>query len=85
MTKSMDGDEKAIRLGAIFRAQRRQAGLTLNQMAERMELSINTIRHHEAGTRLLRVTQMWRAAEILGCTPAKLLNTRPTKEKADAE
>jgi transcriptional regulator with XRE-family HTH domain len=62
------------RLGRYFRHYREAANITLRDMAERMGMSINTIRWHEAGLRLLRVPEIWKAADILGVTPDRLLD-----------
>jgi uncharacterized protein (UPF0335 family) len=62
------------RLGSYFRHYREAAGLTLHELADKMELSVNTIRLHEGGERLLRVPELWRAAKIFGVTYDKLLD-----------
>lgn len=67
-------DPHAARLGRAFRFYREAAGLTLRDMAERMGMSINPIRHHEAGIRLLRIPDLWRASSVLGVTPDRLLD-----------
>ena len=43
-------------------------------MAQLMRMSINPIRHHEAGIRLLRIPEIWRASSVLGVTPDRLLD-----------
>lgn len=80
MTETMDVETDKQRLGRHFRHYREAANITLRDMAGRMEMSINTIRWHEAGIRLLRVHDLWKAAGILGVTPDRLLdpNIDPT-------
>ena len=67
-------DPHAACLGRSFRFYREAAGLTLRDMAEKMAMSINPIRYHEAGVRLLRIPDIWRAATVLGVTPDRLLD-----------
>lgn len=74
MTELMDVETNPQRLGRYFRHYREAANITLRDMAERMGMSINTIRWHEAGIRLLRVPEIWRASAILGVTPDRLLD-----------
>lgn len=64
------------RLGRNFRRYRRAKKLTLRQMADELGCSINTIRYHEGGSRLLRVKEIWRAASILGVAANKLLDPK---------
>ena len=64
----------AEKLGRAFRYYREAAGLTLRDMAKRMGMSINPIRSHEGGARLLRIPDIWRAADVLGVTPDRLLD-----------
>lgn len=73
-TKEIEVNPQAARLGKAFRFYREAANLTLRDMAERMSMSINPIRHHEAGIRLLRIPELWRAADVLGVTPDRLLD-----------
>lgn len=73
-TDEIEVDPTAAKLGRAFRFYREAANLTLRDMADRMSMSINPIRHHEAGIRLLRVPDIWRAAHILGVTPDRLLD-----------
>lgn len=84
MVEVMDKDVRAVRLGALFRQLRKKRQMTLHQMAARMGLSINTIRQHEAGTRLLRVPEIWRAAEVLRVNPNILTTIKPHREEAHA-
>lgn len=83
-TDEIEVDPTSAQMGRAFRYYREAAGITLREMAERMSMSINPIRHHEAGIRLLRVPDIWRAAAILGVSPDRLLDTTidPTTPKA---
>lgn len=85
MTDDLGRDERAVRLGTVFRAYRKRRKITLREMSSLMDLSINTIRLHEAGTRLLRLPEIWNAAAILRVKPKALLNTEIQKERANAE
>lgn len=73
-TSETEVDPTAAVLGRAFRYYREAAGLTLRDMASKLTMSINPIRHHEAGIRLLRVPDIWRAANLLGVTPDRLLD-----------
>ena len=64
------------RLGRAFRFYREAAGITLRAMSRKMGMSINTIRMHEAGARIMRVEDVWRAAKILGVTNDRLLDPK---------
>ena len=73
-TEEIEVDPTAAKLGKAFRFYREAANLTLRDMADQMSMSINPIRHPEAGIRLLRVPDIWRAASVLGVTPDRLLD-----------
>lgn len=60
-------------LGAIFRLRRKTACVTLAQLAAELSCSINTIRFHEAGERIMRADQIVRAAGIFGCQHSELM------------
>lgn len=73
MTRPIPAGELEERLGAAFRAARLAAGVTLDEMARRLDCSVNTVRWHEGGARMLRADNLIRAASIIGCDPAILL------------
>lgn len=73
-TEEISVDPTAAKMGRAFRYYREAAGLTLRDMASKMSMSINPIRHHEAGIRLLRIPDLWRAASVLGVSPDRLLD-----------
>lgn len=74
MTDTMEIETDAQKLGRFFRHYREAAGLTLHDMSKALNLSINPIRAHEGGHRLLRLPDLWSAAKILGVTHDKLLD-----------
>ena len=74
--RARDIEPNKKRLGKHFRHYREAANITLRDMARRMGMSINTIRWHEAGIRLLRVHDLWKASNILGVTPDRLLDPK---------
>jgi len=73
-TEEIEVDPTSAKLGRAFRFYREAANLTLRDMADKMSMSINPIRHHEAGIRLLRIPDIWRAAAVLGVTADRLLD-----------
>jgi transcriptional regulator with XRE-family HTH domain len=62
-------------LGARFRLMRRQQKVSLLAVAQGLGCSINTVRWHEAGARMLRTDDLVRAALIIGVDPAELTRT----------
>ena len=72
-TKPTSGTDTQIALGKLFREAREHSGVTLRQLAERMGMSINTIRWHEAGTRCIRVDDLVMAARMMGVPPDILI------------
>lgn len=73
------------RLGAHFRKLRKERKFSLVALAAAMKCSVNTIRWHEAGARLMRFDDVVRAAEVIGVAPDRLLPTNPeaTKEHSN--
>jgi transcriptional regulator with XRE-family HTH domain len=60
-------------LGARFKEVRRRQKVWLRPLAEQLGCSLNTIRWHEAGDRMLRLDQVVQAARIMGVQPSELL------------
>jgi transcriptional regulator with XRE-family HTH domain len=60
-------------LGDRFREVRTSRGVLLREVAKGLDVSINTVRWHEGGARMLRVDQLVRAAKIIGVDPSDLL------------
>lgn len=81
MTDEMEAESDAQKLGRYFRHYREAAGITLHQMSAALGVSVNPIRAHEGGFRLLRLPDIWRAAQILGVTYDKLLDPDSEPEK----
>ena len=60
-------------LGARFKEVRRAHKVYLRPLAQAMDCSVNYIRWHEAGARMMRVDQLVAAARVIGVDPAELL------------
>ena len=60
-------------LGARFKAVRRQHKVWLKPLAEALGCSLNTIRWHEAGARMMRLDDIVKAAGVMGVDPAELV------------
>lgn len=77
-TKPEATSELAAKLGARFQATRNRYGckVTLTDLAKQLNVSMNTLRWHEAGARMLRADQIAKAAEIMGVPPGDLLTVR---------
>lgn len=60
-------------LGAQFRSVRRRQRVWLKELSRRLDCSVNTIRWHEAGARMMRADMLVRAAEIIGVPPQELM------------
>lgn len=60
-------------LGAQFRTVRRRQKVWLKELSRRLDCSVNTIRWHEAGARMMRADMLVRAAEIIGVQPQELM------------
>ncbi len=66
------GDIEAA-LGEKFRTVRRRQRVWLKDLAKSLNCSVNTIRWHEAGARMMRADMMVRAAEVIGVMPEELM------------
>ena len=75
--------EMEVALGVTFRKARRAEKMSLRVLAERMKISVNTIRWHEAGARPMRADMLSRAADILGVATAALVTTEAEERKHD--
>lgn len=60
----MDAANRAV--AAQLRAERARAGWTQQQVADATEIAVNTVRRLEAGTRELKMPQLFAIAEALG-------------------
>lgn len=60
-------------LGERFKAVRRGRKVWLRDLAKELGVSVNTIRWHESGARMLRVDLLVKAADHMGVEPGELL------------
>ena len=74
------GTEEAA-LGAQFRAVRRRQRCYLQPLAAHLGCSINTVRWHEAGARMMRTDMLARAAAFMGVETSELVNTQEHEAK----
>ena len=74
--------EREAAIGAAFRAARKRRGFTLLQLSAALGCSINSVRWHEAGARLLRTGDLIRAAEAMGVPTTEVLPPELTPESA---
>lgn len=68
-------------LGVLFREVRKRQKIRLIDLSEGLGCSVNTIRWHEAGARMLRTDDLVRCANIMG-VEASLLTDTTAKEAA---
>lgn len=73
-------------LGAQFRETRRANHVWLRELSRQLGVSVNTVRWHEAGARMMRADLIVRAAEIIGVSASELvvLKRSPEKEQSNA-
>lgn len=87
VTKPVPADELTKSIGEIFKEKRKSAKVSLDRMAASLGCSINTVRWHEAGARMLRADQIFTAAKVIGCEPRELLpegeKPEPSEEPSD--
>lgn len=69
-------------LGDRFREVRKRQKIRLLDLSEGLGCSVNTIRWHEAGARMLRTDDLVRCADIMGIDVSMLTNT--TGKETDA-
>jgi transcriptional regulator with XRE-family HTH domain len=72
-------------LGERFRAARRGRKVRLRDLAAALDVSVNTIRWHENGARMLRSDLLVRAAEHMNIPPSELLANNDAGEKQDGD
>jgi transcriptional regulator with XRE-family HTH domain len=68
-------------IGAAFRAAREKQKIPLRTLAPAIGVSINTIRWHEAGARLLRTETVDKAAQFMN-VPVSHLFEQPPEDPA---
>lgn len=71
-TKPVPAGDVEVALGRRFREVRKRQKVRLTDLAEGLGCSINTVRWHEAGARMLRTDDLVRCATIMGVEPAEL-------------
>ncbi len=64
-------------LGRRIQAARIDAGLTLRELAARLDWPISTLHNYEQGRRALRMHEMQAIAHALGCPPVAFLLDDP--------
>lgn len=76
-SKPMARGEVERALGERFRAVRRRQKCWLADLSKALDCSINTIRWHEAGARMMRADMIVRAAAVMGVEPDELVSGLP--------
>lgn len=64
--------------GLALRRLRRERGLTLEDLAERAEISVSYLSHIERGTRQAPLNMLERLSEILGMNLYEVLSSSPS-------
>lgn len=70
-------------LGARFREVRRRQKCWLMNLSRALNCSVNTIRWHEAGARMMRADMIVRAAAVMGVSPDELLIQQITQAQQE--
>lgn len=73
-TKPHPKGELELNLGGKFREVRRSKRVWLRDLADKLGVSVNTIRWHESGSRMLRSDLLIRAANAMEVDPCVLIN-----------
>jgi len=71
-TKPVPAGEVEQALGRRFREVRKRQKIRLVDIASGLQCSINSVRWHEAGARMLRTDDLVRCARIMGVDPSEL-------------
>lgn len=69
----------------FFRAWRKYRGLTQEQLAERVEMSVASVSQIETGTQGFTDTTLLAFADALNCEPGELLSRDPNIDGAVAD
>lgn len=80
-TKPVPAGEVEQALGRRFREVRKRQKVRLLDLSQALGCSINTVRWHEAGARMLRTDDLIRCAGVMGVDPAEL-TVNPPQEAA---
>jgi len=75
-TKPQPKGEVEMALGEQFRAVRRRQKVWLRDLAAKLECSVNTVRWHEAGARMMRADMIVKSAEFMGVSAEELMQIR---------
>jgi transcriptional regulator with XRE-family HTH domain len=75
-TKPQPKGEVEMALGEQFRAVRRRQKVWLRDLAAKLECSVNTVRWHEAGARMMRADMIIKSAEFMGVSADELMQIR---------
>lgn len=81
-TRPVPAGEVEVALGRRFREVRKRQNVRLVDVATSLGCSINTVRWHEAGARMLRTDDLVRCAVIMGVDPAELTVNATPQENA---
>lgn len=79
-TKPVPAGEVEVSLGRRFREVRKRQKVRLLDLSQALGCSINTVRWHEAGARMLRTDDLVRCAGVMGVDPAELTVNPPQEE-----
>jgi transcriptional regulator with XRE-family HTH domain len=79
-TKPTPKGDIEVALGEQFRSVRRRQKVWLRDLALKLDCSVNTVRWHEAGARMMRADVLVRAAELMGVPPEELMQTRSASD-----
>lgn len=74
-TKPLPRGQVEAALGEKFRVVRRQHKVWLKDLAQHLGCSVNTVRWHEAGARMMRADMLVKAADFIGVPPGQLMTT----------
>lgn len=72
-TKPLPRGDIEAALGERFRVVRRTNKVWLKDLAKHLDCSVNTLRWHEAGARMMRADMLARAANVIGVAPEELM------------
>lgn len=75
-TKPLPKGDVEMALGEQFRAVRRRQKVWLRDLAKKLECSVNTVRWHEAGARMMRADMIIKSAEYMGVSANELMQLR---------
>lgn len=83
-TKPIPKGPLEIALGQRFRVTRERQKVTLKDLARELDVSVNMIRWHEAGDRMMRAEVLLKAAQIMGVPAGELMEIPTESEQQNA-